>query len=1238
MPTPSCFSAALSFVALLCGSAQAAVFVVNVVDQDLPDANVGSAGCDVFVGVAGDQCTLRAAVMEANATPGPDTIVLPANETITLTIPESDGGNTAAVGNLNITTPVSILGVFPGASTVNMPEIVAANNTRIFLVADTGALEITGVALVDGTRPFPGGAIILGMGTSLIADYVSFRNNSSGDSGGAGGGAIRLNNGSSAVISNSDFFSNTSTLPGTAISVGTAELIVSNSSFRQVQGGPDSVAIFGGTGADILIENTLIDGTPPLIGSGQSSGIEVSNAASLVIRNSTLVNFTQNALRINNGALTALRIYNSILDSDDTACDLLGPLNNALLGYSYVGDTSCNAIHDVGMIVSGPLLLGPLETEPDSVVRSRSPAFGSVAIDAGLPFFSIPSDPNQPCLTTDQRGIGRPLDGDADGEARCDLGAVETSALSSSTYTVNEFQIDNADHTPGDNICDSNPLIPGSQCTLRAAVMEANAKPGPDTIDFQRESLSEVIQISLTVLGGGGAANGDLEITEQVLINDSSFSAAPRTQIMPSAEFGQRIFDIDVPIGQVVTISGIELGGGNDGGNGGALRAVGNGSLILNRMVFQNNTSGASGGAISSSIPTIIRRSHFEDNQAAILAAAVHSTTSLSIEQSSFFDHGNPSAPYTLFANGELLEVYASTFGRGVTAVRANTETLRIERATIHDNQDDGLQMNVSGFVRLTGNIVSGSGSDDCLVISPPVLSIFDANLIEDGSCPHPSHITASPNLAPETRTYGNGRAWMPLAGSPVIDALPLSGASGAVCTLGRLDQGSLPGAQDTDQDGDIACELGALELSPGGHLPLRFIVNQTIQESADPNPGDGICGTIVGGCNLRAAVMEANAIPGYNEIGFSLFERFVELTNSESDPPGVPTAATDDLDIFDELLIYGNSAANPNSSITIQASHGDRIFDIINTGSTSGQGVELRNLELTGGLTSSFGGAVRVGSSAGSVVFRRLAISNSSADQGGGALSVSSAATDVLLEDSDLFQNSTGGGNGAAIHVAGQLTVRNSSIHDNIDIGSDREAVYVGGGSNSLLLIGNSTLHSNVGAGITVEDGSLSAENLTITSNDGNGIRFIPADSDDAVSIRQSILSGNADFACLLAAPGLGSVNLTTDRYNLVQGPQNCNLDAGATNLMDVDPLLGNLQTDQDSISWYRIPGPGSPAIDNGHPTVGGIGCSEFDQLGMPRPVDGDGNGSARCDIGAIEVNSQTDSLFMDRFEDTSP
>jgi CSLREA domain-containing protein len=51
------------------------------------------------------------------------------------------------------------------------------------------------------------------------------------------------------------------------------------------------------------------------------------------------------------------------------------------------------------------------------------------------------------------------------------------------TFTVNGSG-DAPDANMDNGVCDSNAFVPGNQCTLRAAIQEANGTAGADTIDF----------------------------------------------------------------------------------------------------------------------------------------------------------------------------------------------------------------------------------------------------------------------------------------------------------------------------------------------------------------------------------------------------------------------------------------------------------------------------------------------------------------------------------------------------------------------------------------------------------------------------------------------------------------------------------------------------------------------------------------------------------------------------------
>ena len=62
---------------------------------------------------------------------------------------------------------------------------------------------------------------------------------------------------------------------------------------------------------------------------------------------------------------------------------------------------------------------------------------------------------------------------------------------------------------------------------------------------------------------------------------------------------------------------------------------------------------------------------------------------------------------------------------------------------------------------------------------------------------------------------------------------------------------------------------------------------------------------------------------------------------------------------------------------------------------------------------------------------------------------------------------------------------------------------------------------------------------------------------------------------------------------------------------------MLGLLQ-DNGGLTWTHSLLTGSPAIDAGNNTQ----CPATDQRDVPRPIDGDGDGKAICDVGSYEYS----------------
>ena len=224
------------------------------------------------------------------------------------------------------------------------------------------------------------------------------------------------------------------------------------------------------------------------------------------------------------------------------------------------------------------------------------------------------------------------------------------------------------------------------------------------------------------------------------------------------------------------------------------------------------------------------------------------------------------------------------------------------------------------------------------------------------------------------------------------------------------------------------------------------------------------------------------------------------------------------------------------------------------------------------------------------------------------------------------------GGGNGGGIANTGDLTLDRSLVTGNVAWGSSFGSSNAGGGilNRGRLMAVNSTISGNTviagggesqgaaGGGIA-SGGAMTLRSVTVSRNEvtGDGLLQGGGIVGSGYTIVGSIVADNQapEGADCFGQPASGG-------YNLIADFEGCDIAATTGDILGADPRLGMLWDNGGPTATQAL-GVGSPAIDAGPPASGANGCPAVDQRGAARPQDGDGDGTARCDIGAFELGT---------------
>jgi len=226
----------------------------------------------------------------------------------------------------------------------------------------------------------------------------------------------------------------------------------------------------------------------------------------------------------------------------------------------------------------------------------------------------------------------------------------------------------------------------------------------------------------------------------------------------------------------------------------------------------------------------------------------------------------------------------------------------------------------------------------------------------------------------------------------------------------------------------------------------------------------------------------------------------------------------------------------------------------------------------------------------------------NKSINAGGGIHNQGTA----ILENVRVVANSAASAGGISTSHDAVLTITQSLVAVNDPIGISS--------FGTVLTLVNTTVSRNRRYGIGTGDrGRTRLTHVTVAENGmgAKGAAGLLVEQGSELFLLNTIVANNDGSQCDVR----GGPETVVSGSGSLDSDNSCRLFPPPYNLIDVDPQLGPLKSNGGTSQTHALK-PGSPAIDHATSEF----CEAVDQRGINRPVDGDFDNEAICDIGAYE------------------